>query len=256
MLDTEKTRQWFKNFTECYGKNGLFDQALAYKIGHSERVAQNSLAIAESEGWNSNEERQFCFAVGLLHDTGRFPQYEKYGTFKDADSADHADLGTEILEREFDWNGISPQEKESLLCAVKNHNKLVIAGNIPPYALRFVNMIRDADKIDIFFQVQIRIDNGTVFDLLPRHRLTKGISPELVECIKNTGKSDYRFVKSLSDYRLAELAWGLDLNYAYSIKTLINAGIFDRIAKELKPFGINELCSSLLNEINRRGEIK
>ena len=88
--------------------------------------------------------------------------------------------------------------------------------------------------------------------MLPRHREYKGISQELVECIKSTGRSDYRFVKSLSDYRLAELAWGLDLNYPYSIRILKDAKIFDRIVNELKPFGIDGLCSELMNEINRQ----
>lgn len=252
MFNDEAARAWFRSFTARFGRDGLFDKALAYKIGHSERVAQYALDIAKSENWDSSADRSLCFAIGLLHDTGRFPQYEQYGTFKDADSVDHADLGADVLEREFDWNGVSSEEKEILLCSVRNHNKLVIADNVPQFALRFVNMVRDADKIDIFFQVQQRIDNGTVFDMLPRHRVYKGISQELVECIKSTGRSDYRFVKSLSDYRLAELAWGLDLNYSYSIRILKDAKIFDRIVNELKPFGIDGLCSELMNEINRR----
>ncbi len=253
MFNDEATYAWFCDFTARFGKDGLFDKALAYKLGHSERVAQNALAIAKSEKWDCEADRSLCFAIGLLHDTGRFPQYEQYGTFKDTDSIDHADLGADVLDREFDWIGISFEEKEILLCSVKNHNKLVIADNVPQYAFRFVKMVRDADKIDIFFQVQQRIDNGTVFDMLPRHCEYKGISQELVDCIKSTGRSDYRFVKSLSDYRLAELSWGLDLNYAYSIKLLKDAKIFNRIVNELKPFGIDKLCRELMNEINGRG---
>ncbi len=256
MLNVESTQAWFKKFTARYGKNGLFDTALAYKIGHSERVAANALAIAESEGWDSEAERPLCFAVGLLHDTGRFPQYEKYKTFSDAASADHAELGVEVLEREFDWNGIDAATKEILLCAVKNHNKLDIAPDIPQHALRFAKMIRDADKIDIFFQVQKRIDNGTVFDLLPRHRHYKDLSPEFVGEVRRTGKSSYKFVKSIYDYRLTELCWGLDLNFAYSIKTIKNAGLFDKILADLKPFGIDDLCAESMKKINTRGELK
>lgn len=256
MLDIENTRRWFRNFTAQFGKNGLFDSVLAYKIGHSERVAQNALAIAESEHWDTANEHNLCFAIGLLHDTGRFQQYEKHKTFKDTASEDHADLGVAILQQEFDWSYISAETKSIVLCAIKNHNKLDIADDVPENALRYTKMIRDADKIDIFFQFQKRIDNGTISDLFPWHRQYKGLTQDLVEDVKRTGKGNYKFVKSLYDFRLIELCWGLDLNFAYSIKTVKNAGLFDRILADLSPLGIDALCAEIMMKINSRGELQ
>lgn len=40
-------------------------------------------------------------------------------------------------------------------------------------------LVRYADKIDIFRMVQSRVENGTVFEILPRHRSVNGLSPRL-----------------------------------------------------------------------------
>ena len=250
MLNTEKTSKWFKNYTEKFKKDGELPLALRLKVGHSARVSATCDAMRSSMQWNEPGDEWLAHSIGLLHDTGRFPQYEGWETFQDSASTDHGDLGAQILEEEFDWDGIPKKYKETILIAVKNHNKIEIAADIPLYTYRWAAMIRDADKIDIFHMVQERIDNGTIFDMLPRHKKYDGLTPALVEQIRQEERGSYTNAKSLQDYRLIQLTWGCDLNYPVSVATLKADGVFERICGDLKPYGIDDLVSELMVKIN------
>lgn len=254
MFDTAKTTAWFGAYVKRYEIDGKTSVPLRLKTEHSARVALNCLEIAKSEQIQDKDKLAVCHAIGLLHDTGRFEQYRRYRTFQDSVSTDHANLSAEILACEFPFD--TKQDKELVLCAITNHNKLEIAHNLSPKKLWLSKLIRDADKIDIFFEIQERIDNGTIFDMMPRHIQYKGLTPELVQNVKETGKGSYIYAKSLDDYRLIELCWGLDLNFAYSVKTVWETGLFDKIIEHLKPFGIDRLCSDIINKIKLRGNIQ
>ena len=248
MLTTDKISQWFEEYTESFKKNGELEPMLRLKKKHSMRVAQISAAIAESMEWNESGDSLKAYAVGLLHDTGRFPQYRDYGTFLDSASIDHGDLSAEILEKYFPWEDES-ETKFLVISAVKYHNKKDIPTNISLSAYKWAALIRDADKIDIFRMVQSRIDNGTIFDMLPRHRHVEGLSPALVEEIDKSGRGSYCNAKSLQDYRLIQLTWGCDLNFPVSAVTLKEEGIFERICSDLKIYNIDYLIEKLMKKI-------
>jgi hypothetical protein len=97
--------------------------------------------------------------------------------------------------------------------------------------------------------VEERIDKGTIFEMLPRHQLTEGLSPDLVEEIRMTGSGSYSNARSLQDYRLIQLTWGCDLNFPVSVNTVKEERIIERIREDLRPFGINELVDNLINRI-------
>ena len=114
------------------------------------------------------------------------------------------------------------------------NNKIEIPPSTPLAQYRWCALARDADKIDVFRMVQSRIDNGTIYDMLPRHKRVTGLTPALVEEVRATGRGSYLNARSLQDYRLIQLTWGLDLNFPVSAVTLREEGIFDRIAEDLK----------------------
>lgn len=101
-----------------------------------------------------------------------------------------------------------------VVSAVKYHNKKDIPTNISLSAYKWAALISDMDKIDIFRMVQNRIDNGTIFDMLPRHRHVEGLSPALVEEIDKSGRGSYcnaKFFRTTGSYSLQ----GCDLNFPY-----------------------------------------
>jgi hypothetical protein len=93
------------------------------------------------------------------------------------------------------------------------------------------------------------MDNGTIYEMLPRHRMSEGLSPGLVEEIRETGTGSYSNARSLQDYRLIQLTWGCDLNFPISVATLKEEGIIERIREDLSPYGINNLVDKLVNRI-------
>ncbi len=223
---------------------------LDMKKSHSRRVSEFCTMLADAMEWHEEEDAWIAYTIGLLHDVGRFPQYKKYGTFLDSASIDHGDLAKEILDKEFCWNNLPDKTKCCILTSVKYHNKKDVPASISLMAYRWCSLIRDADKMDIFHMVQDRIDNGTIFEMLPRHKPADGLSPSLIEEISQTGKGSYSNAHSLQDYRLIQLTWGCDLNFQVSVATLLEEGIFDRIVKDLRPYGIDGLIDTLIQKIH------
>lgn len=250
MFSTETSTKWFEVYTDKFKTDGILPPMLALKKEHSKRVSAICVAMAESMEWEEDNDRWLAYTIGLLHDTGRFTQYSKYETFLDSESLDHGDLAVEILQREFDWDSISTNNKEIILKAVKYHNKIDVPTNMPLSAYRWACLVRDADKIDIFHMIQNRIDNGTIFELLPRHKQTHGLSQKLIEEIKRDGKGSYSNAKSLQDYRLIQLTWGCDLNFPVAVVSLQEDGIFERIRSDLSPYRIDDLVETLLRRIS------
>ena len=216
MYSTEKTGQWFARYVDSFRVGGALENMQELKRKHSRRVCAISCAIAESLEWNEERDAWLAHAIGLLHDTARFEQYRDYKTFADAASFDHGERGAEILARGFEWDGLEEGDKEKLLAAVRHHNKIEIPPSTPLAQYRWCALARDADKIDVFRMVQSRIDNGTIYDMLPRHKRVTGLTPALVEEVRATGRGSYLNARSLQDYRLIQLTWGLDLNFPSS----------------------------------------
>lgn len=249
MFSTDRTNKWFKRFTDKYKIDGTFHPMLDLKFKHSKRVSAICSEIADSMGWEEEGDSWQAASVGLLHDVGRFTQYRDYSTFFDSLSVDHGDLGAEIIMNEFDWHGIPDILKGHIISAVKFHNKKEIPSGLKLGAYKWSCLVRDADKIDIYRMVEERIDNGTIFEMLPRHQMAEGLSAELVEEIRMTGSGSYSQARSLQDYRLIQLTWGCDLNFPVSVATLKEEKIVERIREDLSSYGINDLVDKLINQI-------
>jgi len=249
VFSTDRTNKWFKEFTDNYKFEGMLHPMLDLKLKHSKRVSLICTETADSMGWDENGDSWLAHTAGLLHDVGRFPQYKTYSTFFDSISVDHGDLGAEIISKEFDWEGIPENLRENVVSAVKFHNKKIVPAGLKLGPYKWSCLVRDADKIDIYRMVEERIDKGTIFEMLQRHRMAEGLSPDLVEEIKATGSGSYSNARSLQDYRLIQLTWGCDLNFPVSVATLKEEKIIERIREDLRPYGAKDLVDNLINRI-------
>ncbi len=249
MFSTERTDKWFKSFTDRYKVEGALDPMLDLKFKHSKRVSAICSEIASSLSWDEDGDSWLAFTAGLLHDVGRFPQYSKFRTFFDSISADHGELGAEILSEEFDWDGLPVNFRDNILAAVRFHNKKTVPADLKLGPYKWACLVRDSDKIDIYRMVQERIENGTIFEMLPRHQTADGLSSELVEEVRRTGSGSYSNARSLEDYRLIQLTWGCDLNFPVSVATLRDENIIEKIRDDLYPYGISDLIDELTDRI-------
>lgn len=245
----EKSIEWFESYVKEYIKSEEKSDMYDVKIKHSKRVCKIASSLADSMSWNSQREQWLSQSVGLLHDIARFSQHRDYNTFLDSLSFDHGDRGKEILKREFNWDGIDDEDKNSLLEAVQYHNKRLLPIYLTAESNKWCSLVRDADKIDIFRMIQRRIENGSIMDIFPEHESVSGLNEALVEEIEKEGLGSYKNARSLQDYRLIQLTWGVDLNFSISVDILEKENIFEKIIDDLKKYQIDLLIDELMNKI-------
>ncbi len=150
MVDIEKAKKEFNNYVSKYDiKKGKIKN----KVLHSYRVMDISKKIAQSLNL-LQEEIEIATLIGLLHDIARFEQFSRYKTFRDIDSIDHGNLGVEILKKNnFIRKFIDVDRYDNIIIkAIKNHNKFEIEQNLTKEEELYAKIIRDADKLDIFYE--------------------------------------------------------------------------------------------------------
>lgn len=151
MINIESAKSKFDQYAKQYNLN---DEVLKRKYYHSYRVMKISKNLAEEMNLEKDE-IDLATLIGLLHDIARFEQWTRYGTFSDLKSIDHGNLGVEILRKNDFITQFVKEDKynEIILKAIDNHNKFAIAENLNEKELKFAKIIRDADKLDIFYEV-------------------------------------------------------------------------------------------------------
>ncbi len=150
MIDLLNAKKEFKKYM---GNYDLVNSEIERKVGHSYRVAEISGEIARSLNL-TDEEIELATLIGLLHDIGRFEQRTRYGTYDDTYSIDHGKLGMEILEKnDYLRNYIKDDKYDDIIkTAIYNHNKYEIKEGLDDKTLIFCKIIRDSDKLDIFYE--------------------------------------------------------------------------------------------------------
>ena len=151
MIDKQRAEAAFRAYTSPYD---LSNSMIRHKVEHTFRVAGNCERIAASLGMN-DDDVTFAWFLGLLHDIGRFEQVRRFGTFIDSVSVDHAEFGADLLFHEkligsFPAESLREDEPHLLETAIRLHNKLTLPEALDDQTRRFCEIIRDADKADIF----------------------------------------------------------------------------------------------------------
>ena len=165
-MNRERALTAFKDYTANFDTSNI---SISLKIAHTYRVAQISERIAKTVVTKTQitDEKlkncaDFAWLIGLLHDIGRFEQITRYGTFQDAVSVDHAELGADILfKNNLFGKFVIKQEtnltseaflemKNTAETAIRLHNKLNLPQDMPLKSMTYTKILRDADKIDIF----------------------------------------------------------------------------------------------------------
>ena len=171
----DKAKKAFKNYAENYDVSNV---SIALKISHTFRVAEISERIARTI---PNVNPEFSWLLGLLHDIGRFEQITRFNTFKDVLSVDHAELGADILFQENLIREFLDLDTDTNLlkiaeAAIRAHNKLKIPDDFSEETKIYANILRDADKTDIF-----RVLTEPPFDKRELENLT--VRDEILQCI-------------------------------------------------------------------------
>jgi len=230
--DQADIKKWFMDFTGQYrNKDGTMHPVLLLKYDHSLRVASDSRDIAIELGWRPSD-IVIAETIGLLHDVSRFPQFLEYRTFLDHKSFDHGERGYQIISKSGVLSGLCEPERNRILNSVRYHNRQTIDPGMDPTELRFVNLIRDADKLDILSIVYETIKNNRHKDypeILSHVDPDGPATPELIAEIRKYGYGSYENVKSLTDMNLMRMTWVYNINYLPALRRLAERGHLDQL---------------------------
>ncbi len=216
-----------------YVKRFDLTKELELKYNHSKNVATISSHIGEFVLPNKTSQRVLYIAA-LYHDIGRYEQFLKYNTFSDKKSVDHASLGVEIVKEERLFEGIDEHLTQQLYDVIENHNKKNILQTLPPATIDICNVVRDADKIDILRLLSAHYQTG-VYDAT----LSLGLpdvptfNPAILDDILSAKHTDFSQMSSLNDFKLLNLSWVFDLNYAISHVLIYESKVLKRIYQSI-----------------------
>jgi len=222
--------QRFRDFTDGYRINGALHPMHQLKLEHTIRVAADARAIAAGMNW-TNEEVCLAEAVGLFHDVARFPQFQQHHSFSDAETIDHGDLGFQTLENGNLLDGVEDEPRALILHSVQYHNKKDLPRILTAHEEKHLRLIRDADRLDIFFICWETIHSGHIHD---HPEIIMGIdfngppTDAILDQFERGEKIDYRSMKSMADRFVLQLSWMHDLSYDSSKRLVCDRGILNK----------------------------
>lgn len=219
----EKFKKYVYNFD-------INDDNIMRKYYHSLRVKDLCELIAKSEGLNE-EDKKIAKIVGLLHDYGRFPQWTEYKTYSDINSIDHGDLGVKLLMEDLEIREYTKEVKnyDEIYDAIKNHNKYKIKPRLSKHNKLLCEIIRDADKLDIFYLLSSKEIPNISYTLTEDE-----ISPKVLECFNNEKLVYSKDIQNNNDFIIAFLAMIYDLNFKYSFEHLLKYKTLEKFYESLE----------------------
>lgn len=238
MIDTEKAKQTFEKYVKQ--NYDLTNENIQRKYDHSFRVAQLSKEIVKNSNILFENAESLAELIGLLHDIGRFPQIKQTNSLDD-NLMDHAGEGLKIL---FDNNKIRDYIKDSryddiIKSAIYNHSKLEVAPFLSDDEKIFSNILRDADKIDIFKII------SESKEVIPSNEI---VSENLLSYIRAHKQIPNNLVTNSIDECIKTLAFIFDINYKYSFYLIEENGYIEKIIKKLN-IDNNDTIKFIYNEI-------
>ncbi|MGE4490164.1 MAG: HD domain-containing protein [Kiritimatiellales bacterium] len=225
----------FCSYVDRFRRDGTLHPMQQLKVEHTLRVAADARAIAVSEHWK-NDDIALAETVGLFHDIARFPQFEQYRTFSDAESVDHGDLGFQTLENENLLDGLPAEDRALVLHAVRYHNKKELPRVLSAHEEKHLRLIRDADRLDIFFVCWDSFQSGQIHEhpeLMMHIDLNGAPTDAVLDQFERGETIDYRNIHSMADRFVLQLSWMHDLSYDSSRRLVCERGILEKFISVL-----------------------
>ncbi|WP_158302920.1 HD domain-containing protein [Syntrophus aciditrophicus] len=229
-------KDWFYRYVRSfYSSDSIIQQAILLKEKHSLRVCNEILNIGKKLDLSHNALR-LAEVMALFHDIGRFQQFVRYQTFVDQKSENHGELGVRILKQEKALAALDRDARELILKAISYHNRLTIPENESPICTYFSRLLRDADKLDIYYVVTTCYNsNGTERKAAVELDLpdTPEVSGEILISLIEEKMISLHQLKSLNDFKLLQMAWVYDINYLPTFRMIYERNYLRKIRDTL-----------------------
>jgi hypothetical protein len=174
-----------------------------------------------------------------------------YNTFDDEISLDHAEHSVRVLREQKLLESLDTDSQELVFCAIYHHNKFELPARLSDREYLYVNILRDADKLDI---LKVLTDYYSNITIDPNHALTwnmpngNDVSADVANDILAGKLISRNKVKNDVDLKILQLSWVYDLNYKPSLEKIRKKKYFEKIYKTLPK-------NDLINEIYNKTEV-
>ncbi len=253
--DLERIQAWFAAYLNGYldlDPEGL--KNIRLKEEHTAKVVAVMEQLAVGERLTASETCLAC-TVALLHDVGRFPQYRRWRTFRDSESDNHARLGLEVIRQQLVLHQLSPDEQLLIEEAIRFHNQLNLPSQFKSPTDRYIRLIRDADKLDIWrvFDEYFRqppAERASAVGLGLPDRPDE-ITPDCLAALLAGEVVRLETVRVLNDFILLQLSWAYDLNVPTAFLLLQQRGYLSKLAALLPAVdGLNEAVDRAVRHVS------
>lgn len=181
----------------------------------------------------NNNEILLAELIGLLHDIGRFEQVRIYNTFIDKNSINHGEYGVKIL---FDDGLIRKFVQEDtydeiIKSAILNHNKSNIPQGLDEKEELYSKIIRDADKIDIYYV----LNTGEIQDTYCCEDMSNDIiKDEIVKQFKKDHIIDYTIRETAAEIMVSHISYIFDFNYNFTLQIIQENDYINKLVNRYK----------------------
>ena len=229
-ISKESVLNEFNSYVDEYDTS---DDMIRLKSVHTLKVASNCEEIGRSLNL-SEEEVDLCWLIGMCHDIARFRQYTEYRTFNDRESIDHAVTGCEILfdegliDRFVDGKCVTGHELTLVDKAIRYHSLYKLPDDLTEEELMYCNIIRDADKVDIF-RVSVEEPINGIYSSTREELLNSEITPEVLEAFYEHHAVLRNLRKNMLDVKVGHVSLAFELVYDRSKELAVTQGYIFRI---------------------------
>jgi len=223
-------KNWFHQYVQkFYSVDEQLQFHVRLKEEHTRRVLENAVRIGT---WLhcTLEELQLIKIAALLHDIGRFQQYQTYRTFNDALSVNHAQLGLEVLQESkiLACAGLTDKQQEIVRKAVLYHNRRHLPKGEIGECLMPAQITRDADKLDIFAML-VTDDKDNKIPQTMEFKNANIYSRKIIKDILQGRLVEYPDIKTANDLLLFRLSWFYDIYFSYSFSYVLKKGYLEKL---------------------------
>ena len=248
--------RWFAEHVRSFREpDPIHQRSLDLKEEHTSRVCAAMDRITAALGL-AEEFCRLARLTALFHDLGRFPQYQRYRTFRDRDSDNHAKLSIRELNRHQVLHSLNRAERQLICRAIIFHNRLTLPMQLDAETLLLSRLIRDADKVDI---LRVMAEEYRKPDDQRNPVVTLGLGEdcgvreEVYDQLFAGRIMNYLSLRNNNEFKVLQMSWVFDINFRPTFEILQERDDIGAIAATLPDTPRQRQALELIKAtINRR----
>lgn len=228
-----------------------FDKNILLKKKHSLFVREECRKLAAAERFSPRLAALIEIA-GLFHDIGRFEQLREFNTFVDCKSINHGERGYDVLKKNRILARLPEKDQDIIFASTKNHNTRILPKGLDGETLLVVKAVRDTDKLDIMRVMLDEYAKGELDEAVILHlEQSDDISPNVLAHLQKGENPNIADFRTLTDFKLAQLAWIYDLNYKHTIREFKNRKFYEQVTALLPDVPlVNKICQQMYDYLD------